>query len=103
MDATEYPVQSSAGAARTAATQAEDGTARPELGAVGLGGTTAGDPVSDMPMRDAHARGEAATPTGAAAGPAAAAQTFDAASDAFYSRIAALAGAGMRSDTAFPS
>ena len=94
MDTAGHPVESSADAARTIAVTAEEAAARPELGAVGLGGTTASEVASDMPMRDAGAQAEPDARTGAAAGLAAAMKTSDAASDAFYSRIAALAGTG---------
>ncbi len=92
LDAPEHAGESSANAARTVAHQ-EEAAARPELGAVGLGGTTAGDLAGDMPMRNASAEAEPDVPAASTAGLAAAAQTSDAASDAFYSRIAALAGA----------
>ena len=76
------PSEASMGAAAVAA----EAPARPALGAVGLGGTTASDLMSNVPMHDAGARAERA---------AAAGQTSDAASEAFYSRIAALAGADL--------
>ena len=80
-------VDSLADAAMAATEAASAATSSgPGFGAVGFG-ATAGEHADDMPMHEPDA-------TTAAAGiaPAAAAQVPDAASDAFYSRIAALAG-----------